>query len=205
MNAPAAAPGPPPALGKWFRLVVPPAVAVLATVTAILLLRGNDDDSAAVRRRPGDLPAADSGDAAPETGRPAPDFILPATEGATYRLSGPRGHAVVLNVWATWCGPCRSEMPALDAVYREKGGDTVIVLAITVRESAGQARGYAGKLNLTMPALVDSSGAVAGRYRVSTLPTTYLIDRDGVVDAMRIGPYTLAKLFGRVEQPLDDQ
>jgi thiol-disulfide isomerase/thioredoxin len=197
--------GPPRAVLRWFRLAGLPVVAVLLIATAILLLRPHDGGSGgAIALDQSLLPSDGSAGVAPEEGAIAPDFALTAADGRVYRLSDLRGHPVMINFWATWCGPCKSEMPAIDAVYHAHEADGLIVLAVNVRETWSQITPYVTKLGLAFPVLLDGNGSVSGRYRVHALPTTYLITRDGRVSGSREGAYTRAMLSGRIEQLLDE-
>ena len=121
----------------------------------------------------------------PEMGQPAPDFALvDARDGTTVRkLSDYRGKTVVLNWFATWCGPCRSEMPDFEAAYEALGGSQgdVVFLLVNLQESSEQASGMLAEFNATYPAVLDASGSVANHYRILGMPTTFFIDRDGIV------------------------
>jgi cytochrome c biogenesis protein CcmG, thiol:disulfide interchange protein DsbE len=189
-------------LWRWFRFVGVPVIAVTAIATAILLIRaGSSDGNGAVALDPATLDQSEA-NVSTEVGAMAPDFALQTADGRTYRLSELRGQAVVINFWATWCGPCRGEMPAIEEAAMARAGDGLVVLAVNVRESAGQVQPYVTKLGLTFPVLLDPSGKVSARYRVGALPTTYLIDREGRIDGFRIGPYTKSMLLARLDQLL---
>ncbi len=117
--------------------------------------------------------------AAPRIGAVAPDFEWNAADGKTQRLSDLRGGIVVINFWATWCVPCRAEMPALQRVAASSGAT---VLAVDLREDGAKVRSFLDSLGLDrlMP-LLDLDGEVARRYDVIALPETFFIDASGVV------------------------
>jgi thiol-disulfide isomerase/thioredoxin len=108
---------------------------------------------------------------------PAPDFRLRAFGGRMLALSEFRGKAVVLNFWASWCTPCRAEMPNLERLYREFGGDGLVVLGIDVLDDEPDARAFLASLKVTYPNVFDPEQTRMRRYRVAALPTTILIDR----------------------------
>jgi peroxiredoxin len=115
-------------------------------------------------------------------GEPAPEFTLPDLDGAPVSLDDYRGSPVLLNFFATWCAPCRLEMPHLQAAYEEHAAEGLVVLAIDLQESPELVRGYMDELGLTFPAVLDSDSVVSlSKYRVGTLPTSVLIDREGEV------------------------
>jgi peroxiredoxin len=143
---------------------------------------------------------------APRQGFLAPDFSLPTPQGETRALSDLRGKPVILNVWASWCGPCRAEMPALEKVhqaYQEKG---LVVLGLNAasQDSREAALAFAKELELTFPILLDAEGRVQELYEVRAFPTTYFIDRQGRIQEIVIGgPMAEALLRVRAEQLLE--
>lgn len=127
----------------------------------------------------------------PEVGERAPDFALvDARDGTTVRrLSDYRGKTVILNWYATWCGPCKAEIPDFQRVS-ESFPDQVIVIGVNLRESRSDAVAMLDGLGATYPALLDSNGDVASRYRLLGMPSTLLIDRDGILRAAGSGQVT---------------
>src|SRR5438876_3621891 len=117
----------------------------------------------------------------------APDFTLREVNGNTVSLSGYRGNLVFLNFWATWCGPCREEMPSMERLYRQLGGQGLALLAVNEKESGAQVAKFMRSYGLSFPALLDSDGKVSSAYRVWGLPTTYLIDANGRMVGMKSG------------------
>jgi peroxiredoxin len=109
-------------------------------------------------------------------------------------LGGQRGNPVFLNFWATWCGPCRQEMPSMQRLYRELGGQGLAMLAINEKESAAQVANFMRSYGLGFPALLDVDGRVSSAYRVWGLPTTFLIDGSGNIIGMKSGPRDWASL-----------
>ena len=112
----------------------------------------------------------------------APDFTLHAMGGgANLRLKEQRGRVVMVNFWATWCGPCRQEMPQLNRLYEKYKSSGFVLLGVNVDDDAGKAADVAAKLGVTFPVLLDTEKTVSKLYDVSTMPSTMIIDRDGKV------------------------
>lgn len=140
---------------------------------------------------------------APQAGFLAPDFTLNTLEGKTVTLSDLRGRVVLLNIWASWCPPCRAEMPAMQRVWEEYQEQGVVVLAInsTVQDTPVDAQNFVNENNLTFPIPLDISGEVTHLYRVSSLPTSFFIGADGIIREVVIGgPMAEALLRSRIEQ-----
>lgn len=127
-------------------------------------------------------------------GQRAPDFTLPALDGSSYTLSDIHDRPVLINFWATWCAPCRSEMPVIEAAYQAHKSNGLIVLAVDVEENPEVAEAFAGWLGITFPVLDDGSGEISRRYRVTALPTSFFVDVDGVVRAWQAGAMNEAVL-----------
>lgn len=118
--------------------------------------------------------------AVPQTA--APDFTLRTMDGKNLRLQEQRGRVVMINFWATWCAPCRQEMPHLAKLYDKYRGSGFELLAVNVDEEQAKAMGLAQKLNLKFPVLFDGEKKqVAGLYDLKAMPSTVIIDRDGRV------------------------
>jgi peroxiredoxin len=147
-----------------------------------------------------------SGVSTPRKGFQAPDFSLADANGSMIRLSDLRGQPVVINLWASWCQPCRAEMPALQRVYAEYQSQGLVLLGVnaTNQDDAAAARAFTEELGLTFPILYDSQGAVAKLYALRALPTTFFIDRAGVIREVVIGgPMSEALLRIRVQQLIE--
>lgn len=127
----------------------------------------------------------------PEVGERAPDFaLLDARDGSTVRrLSDYRGRYVILNWYASWCGPCRDEIPSFQEAYSYLSGD-LVVLGINLEEDRDTAAGLLSELGADYPAVLDSEGVIARHYRVRGLPTTLFLDRDGKIIEMGAGIIT---------------
>jgi len=137
--------------------------------------------------------ASSAEDVQPVVGHRAPDFTLRDPQGRSVQLSRVLGEkAVFLNFWATWCPPCREEMPLMEEAYRSYGPKGLEILAVSIdagSESAVAAKveAFMAELRLTYPALLDVESEVVRAYRLRGLPTTFLIDRKGIVRAREIG------------------
>lgn len=111
----------------------------------------------------------------------APDFTLHTMGGPNQRLQEQRGRVVMINFWATWCGPCREEMPQLNKLYDKYRSAGFVLLGVNVDEDARQAADVAQKLGIRFPVLLDTDKKVSHLYDLATMPSTILIDRDGKV------------------------
>jgi peroxiredoxin len=117
----------------------------------------------------------------------APDFTLPTADGQQVSLQQYRGKIVFLNFWATWCIPCREEMPGLERLHQTYQAQDLAIISIDLKESADQVKAFFDKHSLSFPALLDQNGSVFRDYLVAGMPTTYLIGRDGTMLARGIG------------------
>lgn len=126
--------------------------------------------------------------------RPAPETPFADGDGNGMSLADFRGRVVLLNFWATWCAPCRVEMPAFEAAFQRHGGTDFTVLAVNNAESAAAVQAFRQELDLSFPLLVDLDGAVQYRYGIQLYPSTFLIDADGAIIARHFGALTEAQL-----------
>lgn len=118
----------------------------------------------------------------PKIGDASPPFTLIDLEGRQVSLSDHRGKVVLLNFWATWCGPCRVEMPAMEALYRDMRSQGLEILAVSVDAQGSQVtKPFQEAMGLTFPILHDPDYEVGGAYGARTLPISYVIDRDGII------------------------
>lgn len=130
-------------------------------------------------------------------GEMAPPLVLERLEGGTLSLDSLRGKVVMLNIWATWCGPCRLEMPSMQRVYDEyhDQGFEIVAVAVDAQPGvrlgdgvmAGPVNDFVAQYGLTFPIAVDPTGATEQLYGVDALPTTFLIDREGVIRVREVG------------------
>lgn len=127
--------------------------------------------------------------AAPREGFPAPDFTLNTLDGSEITLSTLRGKIVVINIWATWCPPCRAETPALQNSYEQYKDLGVVILGVnlTNQDTLTAIKIFVQEFNLTYPILLDEEGKVASLYQNMALPSTYFIDRQGIIRTVVIG------------------
>lgn len=135
-------------------------------------------------------------------GAPAPDFSLKAVDGQSYRLSDLQGKAVMINFFATWCPPCRAEMPTIQEVYAEFEAQGFVVLAVNLNESDVAIRSFQEALGITFPIVVDREDRVSRLYDVLPLPTSYFVDRQGVVRGKWTGEIRKDQLLSFVAQVL---
>jgi peroxiredoxin len=136
----------------------------------------------------------------PKKGEPAIDFTLEDLDGNEVTLSDYEGRPIVLNFWATWCPPCVAEMPTLDAAYNGGEYDDLVILAVSVEESPATVERFMDREGLSLPVLLDSKGKVSGAYRVRGIPTTFFIDRDGVIVDIFSGSLSEKNLEKRIEK-----
>ncbi len=126
---------------------------------------------------------------APQKGFLAPDFELPDLEGESTRLSDLKGKVVIVNVWASWCKPCQYEMPAMQKIFEEYSDNEFVLLAVnnTIQDNLSDVTSFVDAHNLTFPILLDNTGEVANLYRVQALPSTFFIDKNGIIQEIIIG------------------
>ena len=114
-------------------------------------------------------------------GQLAPDFVLKSASGDNLRLSEFRGDVVMINFWATWCGPCRQEMPLLDELYSQYQRVGFNLLGVNIDDDSGKAMNMIAELGVSFPVLFDTHKEVSKLYAVDAMPVTILVDRDGMV------------------------
>ncbi len=149
--------------------------------------------------------SAESISSAPQAGFIAPDFTLNDLIGETYTLSEFQGQAVLVNLWATWCPPCRAEMPAIEKMYQEFKEQGLVVLAVdmTYQDDPLAVAPFAKEYGLTFPILLEETGAMAATYQLRSLPSSFFINRNGIVSEVVIGgPMSEVLLRTRIEQIL---
>jgi peroxiredoxin len=122
-----------------------------------------------------------------QTNAPAPDFTLHAMSGPNLRLQELRGRVVMVNFWATWCGPCRQEMPHLNRLHEKYSRSGFVLLGVNVDDDPQNAAAVAAKLGIQFPVLLDTDKKVSDQYDLMAMPSTYLIDRDGKVRYLHRG------------------
>ena len=115
------------------------------------------------------------------TGQTAPDFALKSSSGQNLRLSEYRGDVVMINFWATWCGPCRQEMPLLDELHSRYERVGFSLLGVNIDDDAGKAMNMVTELGVSFPVLFDHRKEVSKMYEVDAMPTTVILDREGTV------------------------
>ena len=142
---------------------------------------------------------------APQQGFLAPDFELKSPTGETVRLSDLRGQAVLVNLWATWCPPCREEMQTIEKVYQEykDQGFTILAVNMTYQDDPSAVMPFVNEQRLTFPILLDETGEMGSAYQLRSLPSSYFIGRDGIINEVVIGgPMSEALLRTRIEDIL---
>ena len=125
----------------------------------------------------------------PQIGKTAPDFELLSLDGQSVSLCGFRGQPVLLNFWTTWCPPCRYEMPILQSASEEFAGEGLVILAIDIGESLSGVESFMESNGFTFTALLDTDQQVSLKYNVRSMPTSFFIDEDGIIKAIKIGAY----------------
>jgi peroxiredoxin len=137
-------------------------------------------------------------DRKPIKGQVAPDFVLRSADGQLVKLSDLRGKVVWVNFWASWCVPCKKELPDIQKLYDEKRADGLEVLAVNFQEDVSTATAFFASRNLHLPLLLDRTGSVYEQYRLQGLPDSFFIDRDGKIAALQFGFLTEAKMRERL-------
>ncbi len=125
----------------------------------------------------------------PWIGKPAPDFQFQGADEQLTSLSNLQGSPVLLNFWATTCPPCAYEMPFLQQIYDEWQEKGLVLLAINIGESPSDVEGFMQSQELSLPVLLDSRGEVAGQYGIHHIPATFFIDREGIIQEVKVGSF----------------
>jgi len=142
---------------------------------------------------------------APQQGFLAPDFELKTPKGETVKLSDLRGQAVLVNLWATWCPPCRAEMRTIETMYNEykDQGFTVLAVNMTYQDVPLDVMPFVNEQKLTFPILLDETGEMANAYQLKSLPSSFFLNREGIINEVVIGgPMAEALLRTRIEEIL---
>lgn len=189
-----------------------PLAAAAALAAAAVLLSGCTDAGGMVQRRDtGGQTRYVAGtgvvDRIPEAQRSEPvDFAAPLLDGGTWRLADQRGSVVVLNVWGSWCPPCRKEAPDLQAASEELAGRDVVFVGVNTKDTKGGARSFLREFGITYPTVYDELGEALLAFRAtlppSAIPTTLVIDREGRVAARALGALDRGTVVGMVEDVL---
>lgn len=127
----------------------------------------------------------------PEVGKSAPEFTLQNTDTKSVSLSDFRGKTVIMNFWATWCGPCQFEIPFFQATHNERASKGVVMLGIDLKESAATVKNFATNKGMTYPILLDTEAQVAQEYCLpSVIPITLFVNSEGIIEARKIGAFS---------------
>ncbi len=133
-------------------------------------------------------------------GNLAPDFSLKGLDGQTVKMSELRGKPVMVNFWATWCPPCREEMPDLQKAYQKYRGEGMVFLGIDMQEDPETVRKFVQQNGYDWTFVVDSDAQVARTYQASAIPTSYFVDRNGIIRDTQIGAVTPALLDAKLSK-----
>jgi thiol-disulfide isomerase/thioredoxin len=135
-------------------------------------------------------PAAPAPVTTADIGQAAPGLKLPLVGGGEVDLAGYKGRPVILTFWATWCDPCRAEMPVFERAQQQYRDQGLAVLGVDFQEQDPQIQAFLAEIGVTFPSMVDRTGEVARQWRATGLPTTFLIDRQGIIQDVRVGAFT---------------
>lgn len=201
-------PGPLPRRGGVLTAVFLVAVGVAVIVATIVSTRDNPEDAAAAVRDAAAQNAESADDfhlpGGPLAGTLAADFDVELLSGGTFDLSdhfANDGRPLVLNFWASWCPPCRAEMPDFDRVASER--PDVLILGIAVEDDPEAAASFGAEIGVGYPLAIDHTGAIAGRFPYLGLPTTWFIRGDGTIVRQWTGGLTYEDLINRINEDFD--
>jgi thiol-disulfide isomerase/thioredoxin len=135
-------------------------------------------------------------------GAAAPDFTLQAPDGASVQLAQLKGKPVWINFWATWCVPCREEMPAMQELYDQYREQGLEIVAVNMEEDAATVRRWIDSGGYTFTFVLDSEGRQLKRYNVKAAPTSYFVGRDGVIRDLKLGQISRAEMVAKLDKLL---
>jgi peroxiredoxin len=173
----------------WFYLNIALAVILMAAAVGMLLWLG---------WQTADQQAASAGQGLVRLGQPAPDFSLPALSGETIRLDDLKGQVVLVTLWATWCPPCKAEMPTINAFYQAQQAAGFTTLMVNMQEDGTTVSDFIKANDFSFPVLLDGQGELMNLYGVRGLPATFILDRSGQVRYIQSGAITEAELEAAV-------
>ncbi|WP_372629384.1 TlpA family protein disulfide reductase [Cohnella sp.] len=190
-------------MSKWRNWIIVTAAALLC---GIILFQQSFSDRGQPERQASGLSGngSNEGEAAAlpekaEIGYLAPSFSLTGLDGGTYSLDALRGKPVVLNFWASWCGPCRDEAPLFTKLHKQYGERlSILAVNLTATDSVEAAREFAESYGFTFPVPLDSDGTVAAKYEIRPIPTTIFVDSRGVITDGVLGALNWELLHERV-------
>lgn len=166
------------------------AVALIGAALALAGCGSPGDLAAQVAQQgPGDVPGA---------GNVAPDFAVPLLDGDSLQLSDLRGRPAILYFWATWCGSCTFDMPVMEAIYQQQADTGLVILTVNVGQSEATVRDFVTQGGFTFLVGLDGRMDIGRTYRLMGFPSTYLIDREGVIRNVRVGPISRETLLERL-------
>ncbi len=139
---------------------------------------------------------------APEIGHLAPDFTLVDLKGNEVALSDFRGKTVFINFWATWCPPCRAEMPEIEAVHQEYKDKGVVVIGVDISEPESTVRQYIQQGGFSWTIVLDGTGEVARDYQIAAIPTSFFLDSEGIIRAVKIGAMTKRAMEAKLAEAM---
>ena len=178
---------------RWFWVTIIVGVIFLGSGWIVFsrnLIGGTLTDNGAINLEP-----------APIAGHPAPDFELAGVDGETIRLSDFKGQPVIVNFWATWCGPCRAEFPEFQQAAVDNA-DRLIIIGVnnTTADQPDLIPGFLDEFGITFPIVLDEKGETVKAYRILGLPTTIFIDSNGVINEIFTGPLNKAYIESKITE-----
>jgi thiol-disulfide isomerase/thioredoxin len=154
------------------------AVAVLGLAVTMPIAAEGDDVSALLKAAGFQVPTVDM---------VAPDFTLASLDGKQVNLGALKGSLVFVNFWATWCGPCKMEIPSLEMLYEKEKGKGLVLLGVDLSEAKDEVSRFVKEKAMTFPVLLDTTSSVGQIYASQSIPMTYIIGRSGHVLARKVG------------------
>nr|WP_255437590.1 redoxin domain-containing protein [Thalassobacillus sp. CUG 92003] len=133
-------------------------------------------------------------------GSPAPEFRLKRLNGETVSLSDYEGEKIMINFWATWCPPCRAEMPDMEKLYKETDIEILAVNLTGTEDSRGDVNQFVNELELSFPILLDQDSSIMAKYKVSPVPTSIFVDENGTIQSVMLGAMNYDMMIKRYEE-----